>query len=187
MTIANRIAKKSNKAMFLKKPKVDEKGNYIFKKHIMIPMLGILLIIIFSLVFIFKDYYIAEITKEEALTSDQSKWLAFSIYGVSFFMILAGLKIIISGFFHKIILSSNRITRINSFMKKKNSVDLNELTELKLSRQDYIIFKDKKDTVKFNLIYGGYVELIEFFEKNFPPEKNEEIIKVLKKRIDRVL
>lgn len=80
----------------------------------------------------------------------------------------------------------HEITKVDSFLNKKKSVIFDYNTEIKIKRSGNILFKNGKNSIKFELGYGGLYELLEFFKMHFPPEKNEKVIEHIRTQIRKL-
>lgn len=172
--------KRQYRDLYFKKPKKNNDGNYVFKQSKRIVIMGILIGVgsLYTCI-----SFVLELLANKYLVSSKDYLSLSLMFTVLSIFIIVGFKVIISGLFHSIILELNKITLINSFSGKKKVINIDEKIELKNTICGHVIFKNGKDIIKFHLYYGGMYELIEYLEKNFLPEKNEKVIKNLKKRI----
>lgn len=108
------------KNIYLHKPKRDEKGNYIFENYGCVPFFGIVITILYMGLFPFLDDIIIDCTKNIYLTLDQYNLIKIILTVIFCIMIFTGIKMVIKGFFHKIVLNPHKITKVDSFLNKKS-------------------------------------------------------------------
>lgn len=167
--------------MYKKKPKINEKGDMVFKKSGLLLFCGLLLFIIFAACIPFMDYYVPEIIKENHMSLDMTGKLYLAGYGITGLFTLIGLRLIIIYFTHKIIMSNEEITAKVTFSTK--SIKVAEIEEILFSNGKGLIFRDKYTKIVFGNFSIGLIEALKFIEKNVPKEKYEIAVNKAKKML----
>lgn len=167
--------------MYNKKPKIDKNGDMIFKKSGMLLFAGIPLVIIFSAVAAFMDYYVPEIMKECSVDSSMTDTFYICGYTLIALFILIGARLIVMFFKCKIIVSKEKIVCKNIFLTK--TIRLLDIEVITFSNRSGLVFRANNSKIAFGNFTIGLVELLKFIEENIPEYKCEKAIPKAKRML----
>ena len=167
------------KSVFNKKPQIQSDSSLIFRKHGIIGMSGMMLILLFSLVLIFGDYYVTEVIKSYSFPDEQIPLVNAMRYILPSLFILLGLRLLLSFMFDRVILTNSEVIKMNSLTKFKKSINMKDLISIKYSNRHggNIVLKSVHSVIKFSIFFGGLSEILDFLKKHLPEDKTKQINK----------